>query len=80
MSDIPLQFVREITVVLKSGEVITFNTTQMIKDLLDIETIESAIEEFLEDHDEEIENVNFHINLEAVADEVTFKVSKILDK
>ena len=80
MSDIPLQFVREITVNLKDGEVITFNTTQMIRDLLDVETIESAIEEFLEDHDEEIENVNFHINLEAVADEVTFKVSKILDK
>lgn len=80
MNDIPLQFVREIAVNMKDGEVISFNISKMIRDRLKTRDIEQAIEEFLEHHDDEIGNVNFHINVQAVAEEVTDRVSKILDK
>jgi hypothetical protein len=45
-----------------------------------VSEIEETVETFLAENDEEVGNIEFHINVKAVADEVTDRVSKILDK
>ena len=80
MSDIPMEFVREITVNTTDGNHISFDIRALIGEGLRVEEIENAIERFLLENDEEVKNIEFHINIRAVADEVTGKVSKILDR
>lgn len=80
MNDIPLEFVREISVNTGDGGIISFDVKALIAKGMKVKEIEKIIEEFLSDNDEEVQNIEFHINVKAVADEVTYKVSKILDK
>ena len=80
MSDVPLEFVREISVNLSSGNVVTFDIQTMIGKNYTVSEIEETVETFLAENDEEVGNIEFHINVKAVADEVTDRVSKILDK
>jgi hypothetical protein len=80
MSDVPLEFVREISVNLSSGNVVTFDIQTMLGKNYTVSEIEETVETFLAENDEEVGNIEFHINVKAVADEVTDRVSKILDK
>lgn len=80
MNEVPLEFVREISVNIEGGGAVTFNIVAMREESLSVKDIESIIEEFLHQNDDEVENIEFHINIRAVADEVTGRVSKILDQ
>ena len=51
----------------------------MIKKGIDYPEIEAIIENYLELHDEDIECVDFHLNINAIADEVETKTNKLLD-
>lgn len=75
-----MEFVREITVNTTDGNHISFDIKSLISEGLRVEEIENAIERFLLENDEEVKNIEFHINIRAVADKVTGKVSKILDR
>ena len=80
MSDIPLNFVREITVNIVDGRRIGFDVSALIAKGLEVEEIEKMIEDYLSENDEEVQNIEFHINVKAVASVVTKKVTKILGK
>ena len=80
MSDVPLEFVREISVNMDDGTVVSFDIATMVAKKIKVTKIEEMIETFLAEHDDEVGNIEFHINIRAVAEEVTDKVSKILDK
>jgi hypothetical protein len=80
MTDIPLNFVAEISVNLKSGEVVTFDIVTMRAKKMSAREIEETVESFLHDNDEDVNNIDFHINIKSVAETVTAQVSKILDK
>lgn len=80
MSEIPMNFVRDITVNTTDGQLINFDVSALLDKGLKVEEIEAIIEGFLLDNDEDVLNIEFHINIKAVADEVTTKVSKILDR
>lgn len=80
MTDIPLNFVSEISVNMKNGEVVTFDIITMRAKKMSTQEIEETVESFLHDNDEDVGNIDFHINIKSVAETVTEKVSKILDK
>lgn len=80
MNEVPLKFVREINVNLTDGMVVSFDIKKMISDKLSTREIENTVEEYLVEHDEVVHNIDFLIDIVALADEVTGKVSKILDK
>jgi hypothetical protein len=80
MIELPLKFVREINVNLMDGTVIKFDVSKMILDKLSTREIEYSIEEYLLENDDIVNNIDFHIDVKAVAEEVSGKVSKILDK
>jgi hypothetical protein len=50
----------------------------MLQDKLTVDEIEFAIEEFLAENDEHVANIDFHINIGEVAEEVTKKVKRLL--
>lgn len=79
MQEVPLTFVNNIVVNLSNGETVDFNIPVMIKDKLTTREIERVIERFLAEHDEFVSNIDFHIDIEAVAREVSIKTSKLLD-
>lgn len=80
MSEVPLQFVREITVHMTDNSTVTFDVMTMMAGKLSVAAIEKSVEEFLEKNNDEVENIHFHINIEAVANTVSKKVDKLLGK
>ena len=80
MSEVPLKFVREITVHLTDESTVTFDIMTMFAQKTPVAKIEAAIEQFLEENNDEVENIHFHINVEELANTVTEKVDKLFGK
>ena len=80
MSEVPLKFVREITVHMTDESIVTFDIMTMFANKISVVKIEAAIEKFLEEHNDEVENIHFHINVEELASTVTQKVDKLFGK
>ena len=80
MSEVPLRFVREITVHMTDESVVTFDIMTMFANKTSVVKIEAAVEQFLEEHNDEVENIHFHINVEELASTVTQKVDKLFGK
>ena len=79
ITDVPMRFIREVVVLFKNDNVTTFDVVDMINNNYKLREIESHIEDFLDIHDDDIECVDFHINLNALADEVEPRTNKLLD-
>jgi hypothetical protein len=80
MTDIPLNFVSEISVNLKNNEVVAFDIAAMKNKRLSSREIEQTIEAFLEETGDDVSNIEFHINIKQVAETVTEKVTRLLDQ
>lgn len=78
MTDVPLRFVKHISVNLSDSSIVRFEVSNMLQDKLTVDEIEFAIEEFLAENDEHVANIDFHINIGEVAEEVTKKVKRLL--
>jgi hypothetical protein len=79
ITNVPIRFIKEIVVVFKNENTTTFDVVDMIHNHGDTAVVENHIEDFLDAHDDDIECVDFHINLSAIADEVEPKTNKLLD-
>lgn len=79
ITDVPLRFISEVVVFFHNGENMEFDITEMLNSPFPVEHIEEEIETFLSDNDKYIHNVDFHINIPAVANEIETKTSKLLD-
>jgi hypothetical protein len=80
ISDVPIEYISEIVVVFHSDDTTVFDITAMIASSAKPKHIEAQIEDFLSDHDDEIDHVNFHINIPVVATDVNEKTKKLLGK
>lgn len=79
IDQVPLRFVDKIIVKLENSETVDFDITGLLKKKTPVKQIEKKIQMFLDKHSEQVDGVDFHLNVRAVADTVTKKVSKILD-
>lgn len=79
VSDVPMRFIKEVVVYFESGDTVEFDIGAMLDSGNPAEIIEEEIESFLSANDAYIDNVDFHINIPAVADEVSDKTNKLLD-
>jgi hypothetical protein len=79
ISDVPIRFIKSINANLKNGAIHSFEIDAMIKKGIDYPEIETLVENYLGMHDEDIECVDFHLNINAIADEVETKTNKLLD-
>lgn len=80
ISDVPIRFIREVEVIFKTGDNTVFDIRAMIQAGYDSQDIEEDIERYFDHHDKRIDTVNFHIDIPAVASEVTNKTNQLLDK
>jgi hypothetical protein len=79
ISDVPIRFIKQINAVFKNGTNHSFDVKNMLKKGYNFQQIEKIIEIYLEQYDNEIESVDFHLNINAIADEVEDKTNKLLD-
>jgi hypothetical protein len=79
ITEVPMRFIKEVSVTFDNDDQKIFDIAHMLASGHDIELIEETIEEFLEEHDDDIAVVDFHINIPALAEEVDAKTNKLLD-
>lgn len=80
ITDVPLRFISEVVVFFHNGEQMEFDIKEMLQSPFPVEHIEEEIETFLSENDKYIYNVDFHINIPAVATEIETKTNNLLDK
>ena len=79
ISDVPIRFIKRIDAKFKDGQFHAFDITTMLENGYEYPDIELVIESYLDAHDEEIECVDFHLNISAIAEEVETKTNELLD-
>ena len=79
ISDVPIRFIKAINANFDNGTKHSFEIEAMMKKGIDFPEIEALVEEYLEEYADEIECVDFHLNLTAIAEEVENKTNKLLD-
>lgn len=78
MDTVPLRFVEKITIKLENDEVVVFHIAELLEKQVPVKKIEKQLQKFLDKNVETHDGVDFHLNVKAVAETVTKKVSKIL--
>ena len=79
ISDVPIRFIKQVNAVFKNGTSHAFDVKNMLSKGLNYQEVEHFIESYLEQHDDEIESVDFHLNINAIANEVETHTNKLLD-
>jgi hypothetical protein len=79
-TDIPLECIKKVVIKLKGGRQKTINLHTLKKQGLELEEMESMLTRTFNDMDHEIHDVDFVVDVEAVADLVQPETDKLLDK
>lgn len=66
-NEVPVHFLKSITVNLKDGTAVDVNITQLISEGIDPGVIERQLNERLKELDDYIEDVDFYINIDSVS-------------
>jgi hypothetical protein len=78
ISEVPFSFLNEIQFHFEDGTTHSFNILDLLK-IMTLEEIEQKIRFFLSEFDQdEIDSIDFHINIEAVAEVVDEKTKGLL--
>jgi archaellum component FlaC len=79
-TDIPLECIKKVVIKLKGGRQKTINLHTLKKQVLELEEMEAMLTRTFNDMDHEIHDVDFVVDVEAVADLVQPETDKLLDK
>ena len=80
IEDVPMRFIDKLIVFYENDDTSVFDIKAMIEEGKCAEQVENKIENFLSQYDEQIQSVDFIINVDAVAAEISEKTSKLLDQ
>jgi hypothetical protein len=79
-TDIPLECIKKVVIKLKGGRQKTINLHTLKKQGLELEEMEAMLTRTFNDMDHEIHDVDFVVDVGAVADLVQPETDKLLDK
>ena len=79
-TDVPLECIKKVLIRLTGGRQKTINLHTLLKQGMDLTEIESMLTRFLTDHEREIRDVDFVIDVASVAKLVQPETDKILGK
>jgi hypothetical protein len=79
-TDIPLECIKKVVIKLKGGRQKTINLHTLKKQGLELEEMEAMLTRTFNEMDHEIHDVDFVVDVEAVADLVQPETDKLLDK
>jgi hypothetical protein len=77
--DVPIRFIKSIIASFNDGQSHSFDIKIMLERGMEFQEIESLIETYLELHADDIDCVDFHLNVSAIAEEVETKTNRLLD-
>lgn len=78
--DIPVECMKRVVIRLKDGKRRYFNVTALRRQGLEPEDIEIALDHKLAQYDQEVDGVDFFVDVEAVADIVQSDTNEMLSK
>jgi cupin superfamily acireductone dioxygenase involved in methionine salvage len=79
-TDVPLECIKKVVVKLSQGRQKTINVHTLIKQGLELEEVESMLTRYFHEHDHEIRDVDFVVDVTAVANLVQPETDKLLSK
>jgi hypothetical protein len=79
-TDVPLECIKKVVVKLAGGRQKTINVHTLLKQGLELEEIETMLTRFFTERDKEIRDVDFVVDISAVANLVQPETDKLLGK
>jgi hypothetical protein len=79
-TDVPLECIKKVVVKLAGGRQKTINVHTLLKQGLELEEVESMLTRFFTENDHEIRDVDFVVDIRAVANLVQPETDKLLGK
>jgi hypothetical protein len=79
-TDVPLECIKKVVVKLAGGRQKTINVHSLLKQGLELEEIETMLTRFFTERDNEIRDVDFVVDISAVANLVQPETDKLLGK
>ena len=79
-TDVPLECIKKVVVKLAGGRQKTINIHTLIKQGLELEEVETMLTRYFAEHDHKIRDVDFVVDIKAVANLVQPETDKLLGK
>ena len=79
-TDVPLECIKKVVIKLAGGRQKTINVHTLLKQGLDLVEVEQMLTRFFNEHDHEIRDVDFVVDVNAVANLVQPETDKLLGK
>jgi len=79
-TDVPLECIKKVVIKLAGGRQKTINLHSLLRQGLQLEEIETMLTRFFHEHDHEIRDVDFVVDISAVANLVQPETDKLLSK
>jgi hypothetical protein len=79
-TDVPLECIKKVVIKLKQGRQKTINVHTLLKQGLELEEVEIMLTRFFQEHDREIRDVDFVVDVTSVAELVQPETDKLLGK
>lgn len=76
--EIPINLIKEVNIKLKDDSNVNFNVKDLLSSGLTLKEVELKIHNFVENFDEDVDSIDFHINIEALAHAVDKKTKGLL--
>jgi hypothetical protein len=78
-TDVPLECIKKVVIKLEGGRQKTINIHSLIKQGLELEEVERILTRYFTDNDEKIRDVDFVVDINAVASMVQPETDKLLE-
>jgi len=79
-TDVPLECIKKVVIKLAGGRQKTMNLHSLLRQGLQLEEIETMLTRYFQEHDHEIRDVDFVVDISAVANLVQPETDKLLGK
>jgi len=79
-TDVPLECIKKVVVKLKNGRQKTINVHTLLKQGLELTEVEVMLTRYFQEHDREIRDVDFVVDIGSVVDLVQPETDKLLGK
>ena len=79
-TDVPLECIKKVVIKLKEGRQKTINVHNLLRQGLQLEEVETMLTRFFQEHDHEIRDVDFVVDISSVVALVQPETDKLLGK
>jgi cupin superfamily acireductone dioxygenase involved in methionine salvage len=79
-TDVPLECIKKVVVKLQQGRQKTINVHSLLRQGLELGEVETMLTRYFQEHDHEIRDVDFVVDISAVAELVQPETDKLLGK